>query len=102
VFAPVRLEPPILLRRCCDRANIRGTNGNEALRHGEDRATRRSRRIVGLGGEQLTNALAMLVERKWPAWDKDKPMRPHQLARLLGAYGVRSQPLHDGGMVFRG
>jgi hypothetical protein len=74
----------------------------EAFRHGEDGGTRRSRRIVGLGGEQLTNALATFVERKWPAWDKGKPMRPHQLARLLGAYGVRSQPLRDGEMVFRG
>jgi hypothetical protein len=27
VFALVRLEPPILLRRCCDRANRRGTKG---------------------------------------------------------------------------
>jgi hypothetical protein len=27
---------------------------------------------------------------------------PHQLARLLGAYGVRSQSLRDGDMVFRG
>ena len=74
----------------------------EAVRHGEDHTARRLRRIVGLGGEQLTNALATLVERKWPAWDKGKPMSPHQLARLLGAYGVRSQPLRDGEMVFRG
>ena len=29
-------------------------------------------------------------------------MRPHQLARLLRAYGVISQPLRDGGVVFRG
>jgi hypothetical protein len=58
----------------------------DAFRRGEETATRKSRRIVGLGGEQLTNALATLVERKWPAWDKGKPMRPHQLARLLGAY----------------
>jgi hypothetical protein len=74
----------------------------DAFRRGEETATRKSRRIVGLGGEQLTNALATLVERKWPAWDKGKPMRPHQLARLLGAYGVRSQSLRDGDMVFRG
>jgi hypothetical protein len=74
----------------------------EAVRHGEDHTTRRLRRIVGLGGEQLTNALATLVERKWPAWDKGKPLSPHQLARLLGAYGVRSQSLRDGDMVFRG
>jgi Protein of unknown function (DUF3631) len=74
----------------------------EAFRHGEDVGKLPSRHIVGLGGEQLTNALATLVERKWPAWDKGKPMRPHQLARLLGAYGVRSQPLRDGDMVFRG
>lgn len=74
----------------------------EAVRHGEDHTARRLRRIVGLGGEQLTNALATLVERKWPAWDKGKPMSPHQLARLLGAYGVRSQSLRDGEMVFRG
>jgi hypothetical protein len=74
----------------------------EAFTRGEDGGTRRSRRIVGLGGEQLTNALATFVERKWPAWDKGKPMRPHQLARLLGAYGVRSQSLRDGEMVFRG
>jgi putative DNA primase/helicase len=73
----------------------------EAFSHGEDGGKRRSRRIVGLGGEQLTNALATFVESKWPTWDKGKPMRPHQLARLLGAYGVRSQSLRDGEMVFR-
>jgi Protein of unknown function (DUF3631) len=74
----------------------------DAFRGREDGGKRQSRRIVGLGGEQLTNALAMLVERKWPAWDKGRPMRPHQLARLLGAFGVRSQPLRDGDTVFRG
>ena len=74
----------------------------EAFRHGEDGVKLRSRRIVGLGGEQLANALATFVERKWPAWDNGKPMRPHQLARLLGASGVRSQSLRDGEMVFRG
>jgi putative DNA primase/helicase len=74
----------------------------EAFRRGEDGGKHRSRRIVGLGGEQLTNALATFVESKWPAWDNGKPMRPHQLARLLGAYGLRSQPLRDGEMVFRG
>jgi Protein of unknown function (DUF3631) len=73
----------------------------DAFRGRED-GKLRSRRIVGLGGEQLTNALATLVERKWPAWDKGKPMRPHQLARLLGAFSVRSQPLRDGDTVFRG
>jgi Protein of unknown function (DUF3631) len=73
----------------------------EAFTRGKD-GKRPSRRITGLGGEQLTNALATLVERKWPAWDNGKPMRPHQLARLLGAYGVRSQSLRDGEMVFRG
>jgi hypothetical protein len=67
----------------------------EAFRHGEDGGKHRSRRIVGLGGEQLTNALATFVESKWPAWDKGKPMRPHQLARLLGAYGVRLQSLRE-------
>ena len=74
----------------------------EAFRDREDAGKRRLCRIVGLGGEQLTNALATFVERKWPAWDKGKPMRPHQLARLLGAYGVRSRSLRDGDMVFRG
>jgi hypothetical protein len=57
----------------------------EALGHGEAQVdARQQRRIVGLGGEQLTNALATFVDRKWPAWDKGKPMRPHQLAKLLG------------------
>jgi hypothetical protein len=60
------------------------------------------RRVIGLGGEQLTNALATFIERRWPAWDKGKPMRPHQLARLLRAYGAVSQPLRDGDTVFRG
>jgi putative DNA primase/helicase len=60
------------------------------------------RRIVGLGGEQLTNALATFVERRWQTWDKGKPMRPHQLARLLRAYGAISQSLRDGATVFRG
>ena len=58
--------------------------------------------FVGLCGEQMTNALATMVERRWPAWDKGKPMRPNQLARLLRAYGVVSQPLRDGAVVFRG
>jgi hypothetical protein len=73
----------------------------EAFRGREEAGKLRSRRIVGLGGEQLTNALATFVERKWSTWDKGKPMRPHQLARLLGAFGVRSQSLRDGEMVFR-
>jgi hypothetical protein len=74
----------------------------EAFRPGEDGGKRRSRRTVGLGGEQLANALATYVESKWPAWDKGKPMRPNQLAKLLGAYGAKSQPLRDGDVVFRG
>jgi Protein of unknown function (DUF3631) len=77
----------------------------EALKCGEEQLAgneRRPRRVVGLGAEQLTNALATFEERKWSAWDKGKPMRPHQLARLLGAYGVRSQSLRDGEVVFRG
>jgi hypothetical protein len=74
----------------------------EAFRHGEDLGNHPSHHIVGLGGEQITNALSTLVERKWSTWDKGKPMRPHQLARLLGAYGVRSQSLRDGEIVFRG
>jgi hypothetical protein len=57
---------------------------------------------VGLGGEQITNALATFLERRWPTWDKGKPIRPHQLARLLRAYGVLSQSLRDGKVVFRG
>jgi Protein of unknown function (DUF3631) len=69
---------------------------------GQDGGNGRPRRVVGLGGEQLTNALATFVERKWPTWDKGKPIRPHQLARLLRAYGVVSQPLRDGATVFRG
>jgi Protein of unknown function (DUF3631)/Bifunctional DNA primase/polymerase, N-terminal len=59
-------------------------------------------RTVGLGGEQITNSLATLLERRWPTWDKGKPMRPHQLARLLRAYGALSQSLRDGKVVFRG
>jgi len=59
-------------------------------------------RTVGLGGEQIVNALATLVDRKWPAWDKRKPMRPYQLARLLRAYGALSQSLRAGKVVFRG
>jgi hypothetical protein len=59
-------------------------------------------RTVGLGGEQITNALATFLERRWPTWDKGKPMRPHQLARLLRAYGALSQSLRDGKVVFRG
>jgi hypothetical protein len=63
---------------------------------------RKPRRVVGLGGEQITNALATMAERRWPAWDKGKPIRPHQLARLLRAYGVTSQSMRDGDVVFRG
>jgi hypothetical protein len=29
-------------------------------------------------------------------------MRPNQLARFLRAFGATSQPLRDGGVVFRG
>jgi hypothetical protein len=60
------------------------------------------RRIAGIGSEQITNALATFIERRWPTWDKGKPMRPHQLARLLRAYGVISQPLRDDGALIRG
>jgi hypothetical protein len=76
----------------------------QAFGHGEDQVDdkREPRRVVGLGGEQLTNALVTFVERKWPAWDKGKPMRPHQLAKLLGAYEIKSQTLRDGDEVFRG
>jgi hypothetical protein len=76
----------------------------QAFGYGEDQVDdrREPRRVVGLGGEQLTNALATFVERKWPAWDKGKPMRPHQLAKLLGAYEIKSQTLRDGDEVFRG
>jgi hypothetical protein len=76
----------------------------EALERVEDghRQPRQPRHVVGLGGEQITNALATLVERKWPTWDKGKPMRPHQLSKLLSAYRVRSQTLRDGAWVFRG
>jgi hypothetical protein len=73
-----------------------------ALDRGEEQTKRLPRRIVGLGGEQLTNALATLVEREWPTLDKGKPIRPRQLAKLLRAYGVISQPLRDGVVVFRG
>jgi hypothetical protein len=55
----------------------------EAFRHGEDHGNHPSHHIVGLGGEQITNALSTLVERKWSTWDKGKPMRPHQLASGL-------------------
>ena len=60
------------------------------------------RRIAGIGSEQIINALVTFVERRWPAWDKGKPIRPHQLARLLRAYGVISQPLRDDGELLRG
>lgn len=75
---------------------------DDLLRRGKVEPRRESRRVVGLGGEQITNALATMVERRWPAWDKGKPMRPNQLAKLLRAYGVVSQPLRDGEEVFRG
>jgi putative DNA primase/helicase len=77
----------------------------EALRQGAeqpDGGGGQTRRIVGLGAEQLTNALATFPERKWPAWDNGKPMRPHQLAKLLGAYEIKSRTLRDGDVVFRG
>jgi Protein of unknown function (DUF3631)/Toprim domain len=74
----------------------------EALSRDDEQLKSQPRRIVGLGAEQLTNALTTFVESKWPAWDKGKPMRPHQLARILRAYGVISQPLRDGLKVFRG
>ena len=78
----------------------------EAFARGEEGQTPllggKPRRVVGLSGEQITNALATMVERRWQAWDKGKPMRPNQLARLLRAYGAVSQPLRDGAVVFRG
>jgi hypothetical protein len=77
----------------------------EALRRGENKregGKRQPRRVVGLGGEQVTNALATFIERKWPTWDKGKPMRPHQLATRLREYEITSKTLRDGDEVFRG
>jgi putative DNA primase/helicase len=58
--------------------------------------------VVGLGGEQIVNALATFDEREWLTSDGGKPMTAHQLANLLRPYGVTSQTLRCGAFVFRG
>ncbi len=62
VFALVRLEPPILLRRCRDRANIRGTKGNGFWGRTLPAARSKNKRqrvtpIVGLAREMLEQRL---------------------------------------------
>jgi putative DNA primase/helicase len=52
--------------------------------------------IVGLTGEQLTNDLVLLVDRKWPTWNCGKPISPYQLASLLRPYGVKSRDVREG------
>jgi hypothetical protein len=59
-------------------------------------------RIVGLGGLQLTNALATFTERSWVTWNQGKPISPSQLARRLRPFGVLSQTLRADKVVFRG
>jgi hypothetical protein len=76
----------------------------DAIRRSESRGEQPDAfcHVVGLGGEQIVNALATFVEREWLMWDGGRPMRPHQLAKLLSPYGVISQTLRCGAFVFRG
>src|ERR1700722_14827344 len=64
-FALVRLEPPILLRQCCDRANIRGTNGDGFWGRTDTRRatayTSHNRGIAASGGAQRCKGLAVRI-----------------------------------------
>jgi putative DNA primase/helicase len=55
-----------------------------------------------LSGARLTAKLIEMEDRKWPTWNKGKPITQHQLARRLRPYGVISQPIRDGEEVFKG
>jgi hypothetical protein len=38
----------------------------------------------------------LLLDRKWPTWNRGKPISPYQLASLLRPYGVKSRDIRDG------
>ncbi len=46
--------------------------------------------------EDLVNHLIDLEERPWSEWKRGKPMTKNSLAKLLGAFGIKSQQFREG------
>nr|WP_279222708.1 DUF3631 domain-containing protein [Stutzerimonas kunmingensis] len=52
-----------------------------------------NRRADRLSTADLLEALAEDEEAPWAAWNRGKPMTPHQLAKRLGDFGIKPATL---------
>ena len=62
-----------------------------------------TRREERLSSEEIVDALALMEERPWPEWGRQKkPLTTRALAVLLGPFGVEPKQLKFGGKKHRG
>jgi putative DNA primase/helicase len=61
-----------------------------------------TRSALRIPSEDLTKALAEMVERPWPEWSKGKPITQRQIARLLKPFGIEPRVIRVGSETARG
>ena len=52
--------------------------------------------------EDIVKALGDIADRPWADWKRGKPINQVQVARMLRAFGIKSQNLRIGGKVVKG